>query len=112
MYVSYSHSIKRTPALGDMKFTFLLYPSLLMITIYSVCMTYWYTIEFNILKEIHQFYIFYTKMMSPWSEGGGGAQEIYNFLSTSPEGEDWPSSYESSRKMLRHDGQRESARYG
>ena len=44
--------------------------------------------EEDFFKEIHQFYTFYPKIISPL----GGGHAIYNFLSPYPTDTDWPSS--------------------
>ena len=66
--------LHQNPSPGVMKFTILVDPSLVIITVNNVlslsdlCL---------IFKEIHQFYIFYPKIISHWRGGYG----IYNFLS-------------------------------
>ena len=69
----------RIPAPRLMKFTILVDASLVIITIYSVCLILCRGVE-KIFKKYVNFTFFYPKMNSPWS----GVHKIYNFLSSYP----------------------------
>ena len=59
----------KIPSPGVMKFTILVYPSLCIIIINSVCLVNSPGVGKKILKEIHRFYTFYPKSIS--LKGGG-----------------------------------------
>ena len=81
-YDLYCHAPAQEPLpLGVMKFTVLVDPSLVIITIYLLCMDHAQEERRRFFLEIHQFYTFYPKIASPWS---GGGDEIYNSLSPYP----------------------------
>ena len=61
-----------------MKFTILVDPSLVIITIHLVYMDH--APEKNIFEEIHQFYYFYPKITSAWV--GGNITHNFGYLST------------------------------
>ena len=68
----------KNPCPGVMKFTILVDPFLVIITLNVVSLVYaWEKRRRLIFKEIHQFY---PKFTSLW----GGGHEIYNFLSAYP----------------------------
>ena len=61
-----------------MKLTILVDSSLVIITIYSVCLI----TEKKNMREIHNFQTFYSQITSPWA--GVGGHESYIFLSPHP----------------------------
>ena len=69
----------RTPAPGVMKFTILVDPSFVIITIHLVCMDH-APVQRRIFYEIHQFFTFYPKLPSL----GVGVMKFTKFLSPNP----------------------------
>ena len=71
--MTYCHALA-IPAQGVIKFTILVDPSLVIITIYMylLCLNHAPEERRKLFKEIHQFYTFYPKITSPW----GGCHEF------------------------------------